>query len=72
MTDSDPPFDVADIDLATLRQRQSAKYRQYPADVIPAWVAEMDFPLAEPIAAAKPAYTPPKRMPVVNTTAVPK
>lgn len=52
MTALDPPFDVADIDLATLRQRQSAKYRQYPADVIPAWVAEMDFPLAEPIADA--------------------
>ncbi len=45
-------FDVDAIDLAQLRERQSAKYRQYPPDVIPAWVAEMDFPLAEPIAAA--------------------
>ncbi len=45
-------FDVDAIDLTQLRERQSAKYRQYPADVIPAWVAEMDFPLAEPIAAA--------------------
>lgn len=45
-------FDVDAIDLTRLRERQSAKYRQYPDDVIPAWVAEMDFPLAEPIAAA--------------------
>ncbi len=38
--------------LAHLRQRTSAKWRAYPEDVIPAWVAEMDFALAEPIAAA--------------------
>ncbi len=43
-------FDVDAIDLATLRERQSVKYRAYGADVIPAWIAEMDFPLAEPIA----------------------
>jgi cystathionine beta-lyase len=46
------PFDVDAITLAGLRERQSAKYRAYPADVIPAWVAEMDFPLARPIARA--------------------
>jgi cystathionine beta-lyase len=45
-------FDVDAIDLAALRQRQSAKYQYFDADVIPAWVAEMDFPLAEPVAAA--------------------
>lgn len=32
--------------------RTSAKWRAYPQDVLPLWVAEMDFPLAEPIAAA--------------------
>ena len=47
-----PTFDVDAIDLAALRERQSAKYQYYPADVIPAWVAEMDFPLAAPIAGA--------------------
>lgn len=47
-----PSFDVDAIDLALLRERQSAKYQFYDADVIPAWVAEMDFPMAEPIAAA--------------------
>jgi cystathionine beta-lyase len=38
-----------DITLAKLRGRASAKWTTYPPDVLPAWVAEMDFPLAEPI-----------------------
>src|SRR6185312_12449679 len=38
-----------DLSLARLRGRASAKWTTYPADVLPAWVAEMDFPLAEPI-----------------------
>lgn len=46
------PFDVDSIDLAVLRERQSAKYQAFAPDVIPAWVAEMDFPLAGPIARA--------------------
>src|SRR5262249_29264291 len=29
--------------------RQSAKWVVYPPDVLPAWVAEMDYPIAEPI-----------------------
>jgi cysteine-S-conjugate beta-lyase len=32
--------------------RGSAKWTTYPPDVLPAWVAEMDFPLAEPVKAA--------------------
>lgn len=39
-------------DLDDLRQRRSAKWRAYDADVLPAWIAEMDYPLAEPIARA--------------------
>ncbi len=35
-----------------LRGRRSIKWRAYPPDVLPAWVAEMDFPLARPIAEA--------------------
>jgi cystathionine beta-lyase len=35
--------------LEVLRQRQSFKWRTYPADVLPAFVAEMDFDLAEQI-----------------------
>lgn len=41
------PFD--DVGEATLRRRRSAKWALYPADVLPAWVAEMDYPLAEPV-----------------------
>jgi cysteine-S-conjugate beta-lyase len=36
--------------LETLRKRKSHKWRTHPADVLPAFVAEMDFDLAEPIA----------------------
>ncbi len=35
--------------LDTLRQRRSFKWRTYPADVLPAFVAEMDFDLAQPV-----------------------
>jgi cystathionine beta-lyase len=35
-----------------LLDRRSAKWTEYPPDVLPAWVAEMDFPLAAPIKAA--------------------
>jgi cystathionine beta-lyase len=34
-----------DISIAELRKRRSAKWTIFPADVLPAWVAEMDFPL---------------------------
>lgn len=38
-----------DLSLAELRARRSEKWTTYPTDVLPAFVAEMDFPLAEPI-----------------------
>jgi cysteine-S-conjugate beta-lyase len=38
--------------LTTLRQRTSVKWRAYPPEVLPAFVAEMDFDLAAPIAEA--------------------
>ena len=44
---SEHPFDL--VTEADLRQRQSAKWRAYPPDVLPVWVAEMDYPIAEPI-----------------------
>ncbi|MEE4418503.1 MalY/PatB family protein [Streptomyces bugieae] len=40
------------LSLDTLRQRTSMKWRTYPADVLPLWVAEMDVPLAAPVARA--------------------
>lgn len=44
------PFD--DLDLDALRQRCNVKWRLFPPDVLPSFVAEMDFPLAAPIEAA--------------------
>jgi cysteine-S-conjugate beta-lyase len=41
-----------DLSLDELRARRSAKWSRYPADVLPAWVAEMDFPLAPSVHAA--------------------
>ncbi|MFJ8896218.1 MalY/PatB family protein [Leifsonia sp. NPDC102414] len=38
--------------LSQLRMRTSEKWRAYPDDVLPLFVAEMDYPLAEPIADA--------------------
>ena len=38
---------------AELWARPGIKWHQYPDDVLPAWVAEMDFDVAEPIHAAK-------------------
>ncbi|MFE4467469.1 MalY/PatB family protein [Leifsonia sp. NPDC056824] len=38
--------------LARLRQRTSEKWTLYPDDVLPLFVAETDYPLAPPIAAA--------------------
>lgn len=34
------------------RQVPTSKWDRYPEDVLPMWVADMDFPVAEPIAAA--------------------
>lgn len=41
------PFDA--ITESELRVRQSAKWKVFPDDVLPLWVAEMDYPLAAPI-----------------------
>ncbi len=43
------PHRFDDVSLADLRRRRSIKWNRYPADVLPSWVAEMDFPLADPI-----------------------
>jgi cystathionine beta-lyase len=47
-----PIIDLDAISTEDLRRRLSSKYQVFDADVIPAWVAEMDFPLAPPVAAA--------------------
>jgi cystathionine beta-lyase len=40
-----------DLDLERLRRRRSEKWRLFPPDVLPAFIAEMDYDLAEPVLA---------------------
>ena len=46
------PNPLRRLTLEQLRRRTSMKWRTYPEDVLPLWVAEMDVPLAEPVARA--------------------
>ncbi len=41
--------ELTELSLERLRLRRSAKWRFFDEDVLPAWVAEMDFPLAPPV-----------------------
>ncbi|WP_227468036.1 MalY/PatB family protein [Microbacterium sp. YJN-G] len=43
---------VEALSLAQLRERSSEKWREYPEDVLPLFVAETDFPLAPAVTAA--------------------
>ncbi|HEY8597847.1 MAG TPA: MalY/PatB family protein [Thermomicrobiales bacterium] len=38
-----------EMSLEALRARRGNKWNRYPKDVMPAWVADMDFSIAEPI-----------------------
>ncbi len=40
---------LSGLSLEQLQQRTSEKWRHYPSDVLPLWVAEMDVALAEPV-----------------------
>ena len=44
-----PDFNA--ISLEALRRRRGTKWTRYPPDVLPAWVADMDFDMVEPIRA---------------------
>jgi cystathionine beta-lyase len=44
-----PAPGLTEVALDRLRERRSAKWSEYGADVLPSWVAEMDFPLAPPV-----------------------
>lgn len=46
---STQPNPLEQLTLADLRRRTSVKWRAYPEDVLPLWVAEMDTVLAEPV-----------------------
>lgn len=41
-----------ELTIDALRARQCSKWTRYPSDVLPAWVADMDFKVAEPVQAA--------------------
>jgi cysteine-S-conjugate beta-lyase len=41
--------ELTELSLEQLRLRRSAKWQFFDEDVLPAWVAEMDFPLAPPV-----------------------
>lgn len=43
------PFEVHALPLAEMRTHLSEKWREFPIDVLPLPVAEMDFPVAPPI-----------------------
>ena len=45
----DPPAWLDQLDIAALQRQLGEKWNTYEPDVLPAWVAQMDYPLAEPI-----------------------
>ncbi len=51
------PAILDELDIRTLRSRRSEKWHTYPADILPAWVAEMDFSVAAPIQAELRRFT---------------
>jgi cystathionine beta-lyase len=44
-----PPARLDQLSEAVLRQRTGEKWQLYPPDVLALWVADMDYPIAEPI-----------------------
>jgi cystathionine beta-lyase len=44
-----PPLDLDAVRPADKRPSRGEKWSLYPEDVLPLWVADMDFPVAEPI-----------------------
>jgi cystathionine beta-lyase len=45
-------LDLDALDPARLRRSRGEKWTVYPEDVLPLWVADMDYPVAEPIRAS--------------------
>ena len=45
-------FNFENLDLPWLRRKENIKWRRAEHDVLPAWMADMDFPVAEPISEA--------------------
>ncbi len=49
-TNADSPIEIQADPIEVLRRRRSSKWRTHPPDVLPLTVAEMDYPLAPPVA----------------------
>jgi cysteine-S-conjugate beta-lyase len=47
MSEWSPMFD--DLDLEALRRRPGVKWAQAGPGVLPAWIADMDFPVPPPV-----------------------
>jgi cysteine-S-conjugate beta-lyase len=45
-------LDTLELSVDALRARPGHKWHHYPPDVLPAWVAEMDFPVSDAVRAA--------------------
>jgi cysteine-S-conjugate beta-lyase len=43
------PVEPFELSVEACRARRSNKWSRYPADVLPAWVADMDFAVPEPV-----------------------
>lgn len=50
IAEADRTDPLVQLSLEQLRRRTSMKWRTHPEDVLPLWVAEMDVPLAPPVA----------------------
>ncbi|MFZ2515273.1 MAG: hypothetical protein WAW82_06385, partial [Candidatus Lutibacillus vidarii] len=46
------PVDLTALTPPQLQARRTMKWTTYPPDVLALWVAEMDYPTAEPVMAA--------------------
>jgi cystathionine beta-lyase len=66
-----PAFLFDDLSLDELRARRSIKWTHYPPDVLPAWVAEMDFALAPPVHAVLASAVERNDMGYANTSGLP-
>jgi cystathionine beta-lyase len=49
---SSASFNFENLDLSWLRRKEGIKWRRAGHEVLPAWMADMDFPVAEPIGEA--------------------
>jgi bifunctional pyridoxal-dependent enzyme with beta-cystathionase and maltose regulon repressor activities len=47
-----PPMHGFELSIETMRRRRGIKWHEHGDDVVPAWLADMDFAVAEPVQCA--------------------